>query len=404
MSDYLAPDVEEHGSINIPNVEGSNFAIDPAILNMAASDRFGGTPTEDPNAHITKFLRLSGTFKMNGVTQNVVRLRLFPFTLKDMADDWILVDASSGGLFTILEPTQAEDLLEKISMNGSTWYTERSSQKLVGGIHEAEQLTALSTKIDNVVSMVQKLAQITVQKHNSFQPQGGYNPNNSRNHPDFSWSNRMGAVNPQHFVNRGPLGFQSTQVQSQLPTLEAPPQSNLEAIVEKILKSQLQSEESTRVTGKLPASTENPREHVNAIVTRSDKVLEEPSPPIKASIPNRTVEEEIQRILENVEVEPTIVKSNPQVIDEGKKPVRRYENPLPFPLQTQKQSRWKKFLEIVESLKASVPLLDLLSQVPSYGKFLKDILAKRRKYGELEMIAMAQEYRVLTPRVGRRVT
>ncbi|XP_019191059.1 PREDICTED: uncharacterized protein LOC109185573 [Ipomoea nil] len=371
-------------------------------------------------------------------------------------------------------------------MNGSTWYTERSPQKLVGGIHEAGQLTDLSTKLDNVISMVQKLAQITIQKHNvshvsnpptlgqvlmcelcggghkpvdclnelnsqtsmekinmvgynrphqqSFQPQGTYNPNNSRNHPGFSWSNPMGAANPQHFVNRGPPSFQSTQVQSQLPASEAPPQSNLEAMMEKLLKLHLQSDEryrqlaervdqlsahnkmlenqlakqastsSTRVTGKLPASTENPREHVIAIGTRSDKVLEEPSPPIKASIPTRTVEEEIERILDRDEDEPIVEKNNPQVIDKGKKTVRRYENPLPFPLQETKKSRWTKFLEIVENLKVYVPLLDLLSQVPSYGKFLKEILAKKRKYGEHEMIAMTQEYRALTPRVGRRVT
>nr|GME10361.1 uncharacterized protein LOC109169324 [Ipomoea batatas] len=46
----------------------------------------------------------------------------------------------------------------------------------------------------------------------SFQPQGAYNPNASRNHPGFSWSNPMGAANPQSFGNRGPPpGFQGQQ-------------------------------------------------------------------------------------------------------------------------------------------------------------------------------------------------
>nr|GMD78630.1 uncharacterized protein LOC109152581 [Ipomoea batatas] len=46
----------------------------------------------------------------------------------------------------------------------------------------------------------------------SFQPQGAYNPNASRNHPDFSWSNPMGVTNLQNFGNRGPpLGFQGQQ-------------------------------------------------------------------------------------------------------------------------------------------------------------------------------------------------
>ncbi|XP_019180393.1 PREDICTED: uncharacterized protein LOC109175570 [Ipomoea nil] len=175
----------------------------------------------------------------------------------------------------------------------------------------------------------------------------------------------------------------------------------------KMLENQLANQASTsctKVTRKLPACPENPRKHVNAIVTRSDKVLGDPSLPIKTSTPNKTVDVEIEEKLEKEEVESADVKNNPQVHDEVEKPVRRYEPPLSFPQKFQKQakeSRWKKFLEIVKSLKVSIPLLNLLLQVPSYGKFLRDILAKKRKYGEQEMIVMAQEYRALTPGIGK---
>ncbi|XP_031116629.1 uncharacterized protein LOC116020285 [Ipomoea triloba] len=296
----------------------------------------------------------------------------------------ILVDASSGGSFTVFKPAQAEELLEKIATNGSTWYSERSTQRLVGGIHDVEQISALSAKVDNVATMVQKLAQITIKNQNvsyastpprpvmmcdlcggehnpgecfnddtssqssmehvdlvgygrqqqSFQPQGAYNPNAPRNHPSFSWSNPNGAANPQSYGNRNPpLGFQgqqnfrggqtqqfrpnqgfqpqapTIQPRPPLPTLEAPPPSNWEAMMEMMVKPQLQSDEkfrqvterldqlsannkmlenqianqastsSTKVTGKLPACPENPREHMNAITTRSGKQLEGPPLP-----------------------------------------------------------------------------------------------------------------------------
>ena len=48
-------------------------------------NQFFGSPTEDPNLHVSNFLRLSGTVKAN---QEAVRLHLFPFSLGDRASAW----------------------------------------------------------------------------------------------------------------------------------------------------------------------------------------------------------------------------------------------------------------------------------------------------------------------------
>lgn len=48
-------------------------------------NQFFGSPTEDPNLHVSIFLRLSGTLKAN---QEAVRLHLFPFSLRDRASAW----------------------------------------------------------------------------------------------------------------------------------------------------------------------------------------------------------------------------------------------------------------------------------------------------------------------------
>ena len=44
---------------------------------------------EDPNDHIAEFLEIYNTIKFNSVTEDALRLRLFPFSLKDKAKVWL---------------------------------------------------------------------------------------------------------------------------------------------------------------------------------------------------------------------------------------------------------------------------------------------------------------------------
>ena len=77
-------------SIKRPNNEANNFEIKPTLLQMIQSSvQFYGMLIEDPNDHIKNFLEICDTLKYNGVSNDAVRLRLFPFTLKDEAKAWL---------------------------------------------------------------------------------------------------------------------------------------------------------------------------------------------------------------------------------------------------------------------------------------------------------------------------
>ncbi|KAF5450006.1 hypothetical protein F2P56_030391 [Juglans regia] len=56
---------------------------------MVQQAQFNGSPLDDPNIHLTMFLEICDTVKINGVTEDTIRLRLFPFSLRDRARGWL---------------------------------------------------------------------------------------------------------------------------------------------------------------------------------------------------------------------------------------------------------------------------------------------------------------------------
>ena len=51
---------------------------------MVQNNQFSGLSNEDPNSHLEVFLEIVDTVKMNGVSDDAIRLRLFPFCLQGM--------------------------------------------------------------------------------------------------------------------------------------------------------------------------------------------------------------------------------------------------------------------------------------------------------------------------------
>ena len=59
-------------------------------MSFVEKDQFGGCPTKNPHIHLRNFLAKCDTIKLNGVSTNAIRLRLFPFSLMDKTSDWLL--------------------------------------------------------------------------------------------------------------------------------------------------------------------------------------------------------------------------------------------------------------------------------------------------------------------------
>ncbi|XP_042021284.1 uncharacterized protein LOC121768798 isoform X1 [Salvia splendens] len=107
-----APVRDAFGNVNIPHppydtrVNANNFELKTGLIQFVEQRVFSGRPTEDPNRHLSKFLEIANTTKLNGVPDDTIKLRLFPFSLSGYARDW----------FDNLEPgsvTSWDDLAQK---------------------------------------------------------------------------------------------------------------------------------------------------------------------------------------------------------------------------------------------------------------------------------------------------
>ena len=67
-----------------PPIEANNFELKPALITMVQQHQFTGHPSEDPNEHLGRFMRMANTVKLNGVRPDVIKLQLFPFSLRDV--------------------------------------------------------------------------------------------------------------------------------------------------------------------------------------------------------------------------------------------------------------------------------------------------------------------------------
>ncbi|KAL2541591.1 Uncharacterized protein Adt_02569 [Abeliophyllum distichum] len=74
--------------------------------------------------------------------------------------------------------------------------------------------------------------------------------------------------------------------------------------------------------------------------------------------------------------------------------VRVYVPPIPF-LQRMKKykldKQFEKFLEVFKKLLINIPFVDTLAQMPSYAKFMKEILSNKKKLEERETVMLTEE-------------
>ena len=73
-----------------PAPEAVFYEIKPALLNLVMKEQFSGVSTDDAASHLNNFVELCEMQKYKDVDGDIIKLKLFPFSLRGRAKDWWL--------------------------------------------------------------------------------------------------------------------------------------------------------------------------------------------------------------------------------------------------------------------------------------------------------------------------
>ncbi|XP_050889660.1 uncharacterized protein LOC127094946 [Lathyrus oleraceus] len=75
-------------------------------------------------------------------------------------------------------------------------------------------------------------------------------------------------------------------------------------------------------------------------------------------------------------------------------PLPPYKPLVPYPerlVKSKNEGQFKKFVELLKQLNIIIPFTEAISQMPSYAKFLKEILSNKKNLGDNETVMLTAE-------------
>ncbi|GKD35965.1 reverse transcriptase domain-containing protein, partial [Tanacetum coccineum] len=83
-----APTEGYREAIILPKINANHFEIKTNLLQLVQANPFYGRESENPHAHINSFKRITSTLRFRNVLNDVIKLMMFPYSLKGAAKTW----------------------------------------------------------------------------------------------------------------------------------------------------------------------------------------------------------------------------------------------------------------------------------------------------------------------------
>ncbi|XP_019252855.1 PREDICTED: uncharacterized protein LOC109231667 [Nicotiana attenuata] len=411
-------------------IAANNFELKQGLLQTIQNCCvFREKMNEDPNIHLMDFEEIMNTFQYNGVSQDVVYLRAFPFSLKDDVKQWIRI-LPTGPIRTWDEMTRT--FLDKYFSSAMTDKFRREihnfCQKETETVFEAcerfneiDGLTSASHRTlsnttggplmrktpKEIVTILDELSEDANQRHSDSAErrrsigihQVDVNTSvQKQNNPRF-----QGQVAPS-FINQPRQQFQPQQPNQ--PSLEDLLKSFIVktnerfevqvAAIQNLEKQvgQIAAIFSERVPGTLLADTDkNPKETINVVALRSGQVLNDLTPIQKdMKLEKKSGEQLKGNVDKKKKVQMAFEKKKNEETSRREEPnERKHMLALPFPQKVYREKLDKQFeglLDVLKQVDENLPFIEVVSQMLAFAKFLKEILIEKREIMETSAVKL----------------
>ncbi|GAU41937.1 hypothetical protein TSUD_380420 [Trifolium subterraneum] len=405
------------------------FDIKNTMINTLKEDQYSGAESQCPNLHLSHFYDACDYTDPPGISESDKRLRLFKFSLKGRAKDWLdtippgtiahwqdlerkfkdryfpihkflerrseimnfeqdelqqmqyftqelrpqtrmLLDASAGGSLKNKDEVEAKELVEKMAQNEYRAQNDRGAKKKAG---------ILELDTNNVILAQMKLMSKEMEELKKASSRG------SQAHVNQFEEIKCDFCRGSH-ENDNPRNEQCKTI-----TLR-----NREVPSPQLGESHKKKEKKKVQEGEVEKEELSVKKNEGEVEKSKESEVEESG--------ESENEGEVEKLREKKvrSEEEDVVKEQKAKQEKGKGKESSPNIKLPYPrkkkAKAKDHSQFKKFMKLLNTLQLNVPLVETLEQMPLYSKFLKELLTKKRKPLYDDIVDMTEECSALIQR------
>ncbi|XP_027093561.2 uncharacterized protein [Coffea arabica] len=153
LRELAAPDLNQQPlCIIFPSLDDNTpFELKSSLIHLLPS--FHGLPGEEPYKYLQEFDVVCNSMKLPSITEEQVKMRAFPFSLKDSAKNWLYY--LPPGVLVNKTPRAAWELIEGIAKNSQQFDTREDVP--IRKVNEVET-SSIQQQLTDLTSFVRQLA------------------------------------------------------------------------------------------------------------------------------------------------------------------------------------------------------------------------------------------------------